>query len=437
MNLLTDSVKKIFSKYLLFSLGSAIVVSIYGTVDAIVVGQYEGAAGSAALSCIMPMWSMFMSLSILVGIGGSILMSTSRGSGNERRGNEFFTSCMIVACFLSVVIVLLFVFFRDDFLRFCGADETILPLTMRYSRWLTYGVPFFLIGNVFAAFVRNDNAPQLATVAVIAGGLLNIPGDLIFVFGLNWGIAGAGFATSISQALACIILSTHFFSKSNKLHFVRIEPAVLVKRTLLSLKTGFSPFLVDFSLGITIMLFNNRIMKYAGNTELAVYGTVVQLAILFQSIFYGVGQAIQPPVSENNGAHKFDRVHLFLRYSLITAGIMSFTFALLAEFLPSQILRIYMKVSPEVMAVGPSILRKYSISFLFIGLNIVSSYYLQAILKSGKALTISLLRGCVLCVLFIFLLPAIGGISLLWYAMPLAEFFTCIVTVVLLKKTQS
>src|SRR5574344_1296049 len=95
MNVLTDSVKKIYSKYLLFSLGSAIIVSIYSTVDAIVIGQYEGAAGSAALSCIMPMWSMFMSLSILIGIGGSILMSTSRGSGNERRSDEFFTASMI------------------------------------------------------------------------------------------------------------------------------------------------------------------------------------------------------------------------------------------------------------------------------------------------------------------------------------------------------
>jgi putative MATE family efflux protein len=437
MNLLTDSVKKIYLKYLLFSFGSAIIVSIYSTVDAVVIGQYEGAAGSAALSCIMPMWSMFMSLSILVGIGGSILMSTSRGSGNERRSDEFFTSCMIVACVASIALVFLFIFFRDDFLRFCGADEAILPLAMAYTKWLTYGVPFFLIGNVFAAFVRNDNAPQLATTAVVAGGLLNIPGDLFFVFGLDWGIAGAGFATSVSQVLACIILSTHFFSKSNKLHFVEIEPAFLVKRTLLSLKIGFAPFIVDFSFGITVMLFNNQIMKYAGHTELAVYGAVVNVAILIQSIFYGVGQAVQPPVSENNGAHKTERVHSFLRLSLLTAGIMSIGFAVCAELFPAQILHIYMKVSSDVLAAGPSILRKYSISFLFVGINVVSSYYLQAVLKSVSSLIISLLRGCILCVPFILLLPAIGGVSFLWYAMPLAELFTFIVTAILLRKNIS
>ena len=434
MNLLTDSVKKIYSKYLMFSIGSAIIAAIYSTVDAIVVGQYEGANGSAALSCIMPMWNMFMSISNLIGIGGSILMSTSRGGGDEKRGNEFFTSCFTFSCFASILFVFLFAFFRDDFLRLCGADEKILPLAMAYTKWLTIAVPFFLIGNVFAAFVRNDNAPQLVTVAVITGGLINIPGDIFCVFGLKWGIGGAGFATFISQVIACIILSTHFFNKSRKIKFLKISLRDFILRTKLSLKTGFAPFIVDFSFGITVILFNNQIMKYSGNTELAVYGTVVNVAIFFQSIFYGVGQALQPPVSENNGAHNFGRVRSFLNLSLVTAIILGILFTLVAELLPSQILRIYMKVSPEVMAVGPTILRKYSISFLFMGINVVSSYYFQAILKTVSSLTVSLLRGCVLCVLFILLLPAIGGINFLWYAMPLAEFFTFVVTIILIKK---
>lgn len=434
MNLLTDSVKKIYVKYLAAALGSAVIVSIYSTVDAVVVGQYEGADGSAALGCVMPMWSMFMSISILIGIGSSILMSTARGNGNKRLGDEYFTAGMIVAGVLSCALVVLFALYRDKFLRLCGAEGKILTLAMAYTHWLTFAVPLFLVGNIFMAFVRNDNAPQLATAAVICGGLLNIPGDIFFVFGLKWGIGGAGFSTAVSQLVTCIVLAGHVFSKSNSLHPVQMKFSESLTRIKRLVETGFAPFIVDFSFGISVILFNNQIMKYAGTVELAVYGVVVNVALLFQSLFYGVGQAVQPLVSENNGAQKYDRIHEFLRLALITVFVMSAAFFALAELLPEQILRMYMRITPEVLFAGPRILRVYAVSFLLMGVNIVAGYYLQAVLCTASSLTVSLLRGCVLNSLFVLVLPAVFGYSAIWYTMPLAELCTFVATVILLRR---
>lgn len=437
MNLLTDSVKKIYTKYLSAALGSSIIVSIYSTVDAVVVGQYEGPDGSAALSCIMPMWSMFMSLGILIGIGASILMSTARGNGNKRYGDEFFTAGMAAAGVLSCILVVLFSLYRDRFLMFCGAEGKILTLAMSYTRWLTFAVPFFLIGNVFMAFVRNDNAPQLATAAVICGGLINIPGDIFFVFGLKWGIGGAGFSTAVSQVAACIILAGHAFSKSNGLRFVRMTLSELAARLKRLAETGFAPFIVDFSFGIGVILFNNQIVRYAGTVDLAVYGAVVNVSMLFQSLFYGVGQAVQPLISENNGAGKYGRIRGFLHLAFGTVAIMSIAFFTLAELLPERILCMYIKMTPEVLAAGPHIFRIYAVSFLLMGVNIVAGYCLQAVLRTAGSLAISLLRGCILCSLFVIFLPAVFGYSAIWYTMPLTELCTFAVTIVQLGKLKS
>lgn len=427
MELTKADPKKIFFKYLFTALGSTIITSIYSSVDMICVGHHSGAVASAAISCMNPLWSVMICFGLLLGIGGSVLMSNLRGAGRTQEGDEHFTISVIGAAAVSIVLMLCYIVFLRPLLRFFGADDIVLPYAESYTVWIALAVPAFIMGTTLSSFVRNDGAPGVCTAAILSGGAFNVFGDVFFVFGLDMGMSGAGLATALGQVIACVILCIYLFSKKCTLHFRR--PAAAAKKLRSIVSTGFAPFIVDLSFGVTVLLFNRQIVRYAGNTELAVFGTVATVAILFQSLFYGVGQAIQPIVSVNNGAGLGGRVAQIRRYAITAAIVMSLLFFALTELFPGAVLRLYMAPDEAVMAIGPGIMRIYNISLLFMGINVVASYYLQSILYSVQSIIISLSRGFVLCALFILLLPAAFGFDAIWLSMPLAEFFTAIYAV--------
>ena len=433
MDLLKGNIRSIYFKYLFAALGSALVVSIYTLVDMIAVGQYEGPVGAAAMACLQPMFTLFIALGLLFGIGGSVMFSIARGRGDVDASNRFFTVATVTALVVSLVITLVFVFFRADLLTLFGADAQILPYCMDYTFWLTMAVPFFLMVQVLSAFLRNDSAPFLATMSAVIGGCFNMFGDWFFVFSCDMGIGGAGLATFLGQVISLIVLLVHFFRKKNTLRFVR--PAGFLGHLKGVCSAGFSPFIVDITLGVTVTIFNNQIIRLSDADHLAVYGVLSNCIILFQSLFYGVGQSIQPLVSINHGARQHDRVRRLLSLALGTAAVMGVVFCGVVELIPGAILRLFMDTTPSVMAIGPAILRTYAIAFLFMGGSIVASYYFQSVLKNGRSLLISLLRGFLLSAALVVILPAVFGFEAIWWAMPAAELLTLLVSLLFIKKS--
>lgn len=435
MDLLTGSIRSIYFKYLSAALGSALIVSIYSLVDMIAVGQYEGPVGAAAMACLQPMFTLFIALGLLFGIGGSVMLAVARGRGDEDRGNRYFTAAAATALVVSAVVTVLFALFRQFFLVLFGADAQLLPYCMDYTFWLTMAVPFFLMGQVLSAFLRNDGSPFLATMATVLGGGFNIFGDIFFVFTCNMGIGGAGLATFLGQVISVAVLLVHFFQEKNTLRF--LHPARLWANLREVLSAGFAPFIVDVSLGATVAVFNNQIIRLSDADHLAVYGVISNCIVLFQSMFYGIGQSLQPIVSINHGAGQSQRVRQVLRLSMGTALVMGLLFCGVVELFPGGVLRLFMDATEPVLAIGPAILRVYALSFLLMGFNIVGSYYFQSILKNRQSLLISLLRGFLLSASLALLFPALFGFSALWWAMPVTELVTLVVTVLLIRQSQA
>ena len=247
------NLKKTYLHYLFAGIGSAVIVSIYSIVDAIMVGQYEGYNGTAALSVVMPIWTIILSLGLLFGVGGGSLMSKARGEGNERRGREFFTCALVCVSVVALAVWALLIFGETPLLRLFGADDTLLPLAKGYLKWMKFSMPLFTMGQFLACFIRNDNAPAKAMAAVITGGVFNIGGDYFFVFVCDMGVEGAGLATALGQVLAILILCSHFFSKKNGLKTVRFS--AFFKKASAIFVAGFSVFVVDIAMGILAMLF--------------------------------------------------------------------------------------------------------------------------------------------------------------------------------------
>ena len=426
MDLLKGRIRPLYFKYLSAAFGSALISSIYGIVDMAMVGQYQGPQGTAAMAVISPIWNIIYSLGLLMGIGGSVLLSTLRGESedNLKKPNEYFTAAVIGVSILALITWATLIFFGRELLLLFGAEESLMPLARCYVLPVKFGVPLFLFSQLLSAFLRNDANPSLATRAVLCGGVFNVFGDYILVFVLDLGILGAGMATCLGCLLTVCVMLTRFLKPQCTLRFVR--PARLLHKLGRIALTGFSAFFIDVAMGILTVLFNRQILRYLGTNALSVYGIIINISTFVQCCAYSIGQASQPILSINFGAKRFDRIRETLKYALGTAAAFGLIWTALCVLAPNLFVRIFMQPTQEILAIAPAIIRSYGVSFLLLPLNIFSTYYFQALLKPRTSFIVSVGRGAVISGVLICLLPLVAGADSIWFAMPITELITAV-----------
>ena len=435
MDMLSGNVRHIYFKYLTAAFGSALISSIYGIVDMAMVGQYQGPSGTAALAVVAPIWNIIYSLGLLTGIGGSVLLGSAKGKGETKAQNEYFSAALIGTIALAIVCWVAILFFDTEMLMIFGAEETLLPLAKEYLIPVKFTVPAFLFNQMLAAFLRNDNAPALATAAVLSGGIFNIFGDYFFVFTLDMGIQGAGLATAIGAVITCVVMLSHFFTHKNSLHFV--FPSSFYKKAQQILVTGFSTFFIDVAMGFLTMMFNRQIVRYFGTDALSVYGVIVNVSTIVQCCAYSVGQAAQPILSVNYGADNWARIKGTLRYALYTVIFFSVIWTISIWAIPNEFIRVFMAPTESVCQIAPSIMRSYGISFLLLPLNIFSTYYFQSLMKPSASFLVSVARGMAVSGILIYALPAFVGADSIWFAMPVTELLVAIIVIILMVRYTS
>lgn len=417
MDLLNCNTKKVYFKFLLAAFGSALITSIYGIVDMAMVGQYYGPIGSSSIAIVAPIWNIIYSLGLLIGIGSSILFSICKGE-NKKNPNIYFTSAIFYGIVISIALYLMVWLQEDNLLHLFGGDAETIPLAKEYLLPVKFTIPFFVFSQIFASFLRNDNNPHLATISVVAGGVINVFGDYFFVFVLNMGIMGAGLATCLCSIISVITMSVHFFQKKNTLKLVKSKE--IFKPFFGIFKNGFPSFIVDLAMGILTIFYNRQIAKYFNNDVLSVYSIIINISTLAQCCSYGIGEAAQPIVSQNFGAKKLKRVNEVLRYLIFTSFVLGLIWMIISMSMPNVVVRIFMKPTDNVLMIAPKIIRLYAISFILLPLNVASTFYFQSILKSNISLVISIARGILISGICVYLLPLINK-NLIWLAMPIAE----------------
>lgn len=425
MDFISDDIKQLYKKFLIASMASAMVMSIYSFVDAIAVGQSEGPVGAAAMAVITPLYGVLIFLGILCGVGGSVLYGNARGEGKEEKANALFTAATGLMIGLILVAWVVFAVFHKHIFTFFGADAELMPKVMEYARWLIWFLPVFILPTFISSFIRNDGAPGLAMASVVIGGCVNIFGDWFFVFPMGMGMTGAAIATVLGTSIQVVIMCSHFLSKKCTLCFVKsnhVRPAILQ-----TLSIGFGASVLDLGTVILAIIMNNQIMRYGDTTALAVYGVVATIASLFQALFCGVGQAIQPIVSANCGAMRNDRIKKVWRMSLTTVVLLGIVFTTVGELFPEQIVRLFINVTPAVVEAAPGIIRPYFLVFLFLGITVLSTYHLQSIMHGTMSMVVAILRSVVISGALLFVLPLIWDIFGVWLAMPISELIVAII----------
>lgn len=431
MDLISADIKKLYREFLVASVVGALATSIYTFVDAIAVGQAVGPDGSAAMACINPFYGIMVFLSILCGMGGSVLMSNAKGNGDEEKGNAYFTVSILLICGFIVITWIAFALFHKQIFTFFGADASLMPKVMEYARWLIYTLPVFVLPPFLSAFIRNDGAPNLAMAAVLIGGSINIFGDWFFVFPLRMGMKGAAIATVLGAVIQAVIMGSYFFRRQCNLRLVKPFQTLRKFSDILGIGIGASIF--DFGSVFLAILTNNQIMRYSNSSALAVYGAVITISSLLQVVLCGVGQAIQPIVSANFGAKQTDRVKIVWKMAFATVLVMGLIFTGIGELFPKQIVQLFMDATPDVIAMAPSVIRPYFVLFPFLGVTVLSTYHLQATMHGKMSMIVAALRSVIISGLLLLVLPCYMGVLGVWLALPCSELVTAIVALCYIK----
>lgn len=432
MDLLRDKISTLYAKFLWPSLFAAVVTTIYSFVDAIAIGQGVGPDGAAAGTIILPILGITSLFGLLCGIGGSVRFGKARGESKLEKANAYFTASLILVLVMTAIVWPLTALFKEQIFMLFGADEALMPLVLEYGNWIIATFPAFILSAYFTCIIRSDGAPNYVMAAVVAGGVFNVFGDWFLVFPMQMGMAGAAIATVGGTVIQMVIMLGYFSQKRCGLKLVK--PWQPVKAMIKSLSAGFSASVLEFAFIVLTCILNNQIMRYGGGVSLAVFGVVLSCSGMFQHIYTGVGQAIQPIAVNNYGAGLYPRIFALCRISLLTVILMGIGFTAMGLLFPVQIIKFFMDATPEVLAITPKIVRIYFLSFLFMGINIWATCYFQAIMRTVTSSVLTILRGIVISGILLYLLPILmGGVDGVWWAMVFTEGIVTIITLFCLK----
>ena len=428
-DLLKDDIKKLYIKYLLPSICATMITSIYIIADTIMVGHGIGKDALVALNLLLPIYSLLFGIGNMLGIGGGILVSVALGVGNKNRVKEVFSTALMSAIIFSILMTLSFLAFRRDICYLLGADTSTIDYAMDYGTILFAAMPIFILSACLQGFIRNDKAPNRAMLAVVFGSVTNIVLDYVFIYILDMEMRGAVLATVIGYTLNFVICIGHLFSRQNNLKCdLRLIKIVTFKDIFVS---GFTSMLVEMSSGITTFVFNLQIIKYLKNIGVVVYSVLTNSIIVCNSIFMGAAQTTQPIIASNYGAVLMDRVEKVKKLGIKVIIVIAIMFSIYVNVFPRTLIDAFVEANEEIYSMGVYAIGVYFMCLIPMAVNIYYSTYLQSIIKSGKAFLITCLRGVVLNIALVFVVPLLFGGKSIWFVVPITEIITMIIALTL------
>lgn len=433
-SLTTENVSKLFFRYLLPAIMGTMVTSIYVLADTIIIGKGIGIDAMAALNIVLPLFNIFFGNGLLFGVGGSVLMSIARGRGDTKAGECYYTVALILNIVSCALYTILFWIFMDPIARFLGATDVTMPYVKEYVPYIIAGLSVFAFSTFLQTFVRNDGAPKLAMTAVVTGGISNVFLDILFVYPLHMGMAGASIASVIGSGITVTILLFHYRSKSCGLKFSLEGFSLKYVKQIFA--NGFTSFLVEITSGIVMFVFNIQLLEYVGDIGVSMYGVICNTAIIVICLCNGINQAAQPIISTNHGAGLYTRIEDVKKLGIKTSLVICSIPAIVGLIVPNLFTYIFLNPNEEILALSPIAIRIYFVGFFVTGVNMFIVGYFQSIVKPVHSLVLCLLRGCVLSILFVTVLAPIFGVVGIWASVPLGEFVTLFIAIYFLKKTR-
>ncbi|KYG89683.1 MATE family efflux transporter [[Bacillus] sp. KCTC 13219] len=425
----TRPVRPLFFSYLYPALIGMLLMSVNILVDGIFVSRGVGAAALAGVNIAVPIFSVLLSISLWIGMGGATLFSISLGEGNKQRAHQVFTlSFTMMIAIVTAIIALLLLNLKEVAYIF-GADHTTYPYVQQYLHIILVFGLFYTIENLLSIFIRNDGSPKLAMVGLITTSVLNIIFNYIFIFMLDYGVKGCALATALSTIVGMLVLFLHFFNKKSELKFVRRFFHFGTMKKIMTI--GFPSFIVEASMALIIILFNITFLHYLGSNGVTAYAMVNYIHAVLLTVFFGIGMALQPLVSYHHGARLTKRLAALLKIGVKTAIIFGLLTAIIAMLFPAQLMSVFGNNSTDqIQYMAIQGFAQFAIGYVFLGVNMVFAEFFQSIEKIRLATIIMLLRSFILFIPVLLLLPQIFGAQAIWWTFPVAEGLTTLLIII-------
>lgn len=420
-----------YKKLLIFVLPSIIMMvftNVYTAVDGLFVSNFVGKEALAAINRIFPMIFILGSIGMMLGAGGSALVSKTFGEGDKKRANEYFSLIVYVTIILGVTVAVAGQFAVPWVAKLVGAEGITYDYCVLYGRFLLIGHPFFLLQAMSQSFFIAAEKPRLGLMVTVIAGVANMVLDAVFVAGFKWGLAGAAGATLASQIIAGVFPVIYFLSKNNSL--LRIGKTKFYGKPLLKAFTnGSSEFLTNASAAVVTFLYNYQLDKISGDAGVAAYAAIAYIVMIFFSVFMGYSIGCAPLIGFNFGAENREELKNLFRKSIIIITACGLIMTALSEALAVPLAKIFVSYDKELLEMTVRGFRIFSVAFLVSGYGVFCSAMFTALNNGLVSALVSFMRTVVFQIATIMVFPLFWGIDGVWAANVFAEIASMIVSV--------
>lgn len=403
------------------TVASMLVSNLYNAGDAWFVSRL-GTSASGAVGIVFALLAVFMAFGFLFGHGAGSNISRLLGAGQADRARVFASTSFFLSLAFGALVGALGLLFLGPLARALGSTDTILPHAKDYMRWLLLSAPLFTASCVMNNILRYEGRAFYAMLGLLSGSFINLGLDPILMFGLGWGVTGAGVSTAVSQAASFAILLS-MFRRGRTASAFRLRLVSLRRDTVGSILAVGSPSLLRNACNaIGPMLLNHQAAAW-GDAAIAAMSIVGRVSFLATAVAIGVGQGMQPVVGFNWGAGLRGRVRAAVRFA-VAAGCAVTAALALPMFVAAPALVRWFRDDPAVVAVGAAALRWQAATLVLNHPTVCTNMLFQSLGLSGRAALLSTMRSGIFFFPLILLLPRLWGVVGVETAQPLADLLS-------------
>lgn len=416
---------------------SQVIASVYNICDRVFLGQCVGALAIAGLAITMPIMNIIHAFGSLVGAGSSARMSIVLGKKDLNWAEKILGNSMILTFILGFIFVTGSYVFMDRILTMFGASVDTIAYAREYMDIVLPGMFMTTVTFNLTGLIRATGYPTKSMWILVGGAVLNIILDAVLIYALDWGIAGAAWATTISMTCSGIVAILHFVQPKSFIRFRRHawRPKGYIFRNILLI--GMSPFLMNVAASGVVALLNRQLIHFGGDLAVGAYGIINTFASFAVLLILGVCQGMQPIAGYNYGAghpHRLKSVYILTMRVNVIIGMVS---AVLALTIPHILLRAFTK-EEELIQIAIPAMRFILVMFALVGFTITNSTFFQSIDKPWIAIVTSLSRQVLFLAPMIYLVPTIfinmggNGLTGVWASMTISDVMGAILAFLLM-----
>lgn len=427
----TMPVGRLLLQYAMPAIVAMTASSLYHVIDSIFIGQGVGPLAISGLALTFPFMNLTAAFGAAVGVGASTCISVKLGQKDYSTAQKILGNTVVLNLIIGISLSIICIAFLDPILYFFGASENTIPYARDYML-------IILLGNVFShmffgmnAILRTAGKPRHAMYATIFTVVMNVILAPLFIYTFDMGIAGAAYATILSQVMALVWQMKLLTDKRELLH-IRGGTFGLEKSIVQNiLGIGMSPFAMNVCACVVVIFVNKGLHEYGGDLSLGAYGIANRMAFIFVMITMGINQGMQPIAGYNFGAQRMDRLMQVLKYSMIAATAVTTTGFLVAELVPTLCARLFTS-DATLIGMSATAIRIIMVTFPIVGFQMVITNFFQSIGKAKISMFLSLSRQMLFLLPLLITLPLWFGVDGIWWAMPISDTIAALVTLVLM-----